>query len=176
MNCGAEPAAPEPAAEARERAAWEALAQVEDPEIPVLSVVELGIVRFVRLRPEGTLEVGLSPTYSGCPATEVIRRAVESALGAAPVGPFAVVGALAPPWSSDWISDSGRAKLAAYGIAPPARGAAAPRGAVRADRPAACPRCHCIDTECISEFGSTPCKALHRCRSCREPFEYFKCI
>jgi ring-1,2-phenylacetyl-CoA epoxidase subunit PaaD len=157
--------------------AWAALASVEDPEIPALSIVDLGLIRFVRRHPDGTLEVGLSPTYVGCPATEVIRRSVEQTLGHAAVGPFTVVNVLAPAWTSDWISAEGRRKLEICGIVPPERSAAsAMRDRARKAGPVGCPRCRSIDTECISEFGSTPCKALHRCRACLEPFEYFKCI
>jgi ring-1,2-phenylacetyl-CoA epoxidase subunit PaaD len=151
----------------RVEAAWEALASVEDPEIPALSIVDLGIVRSVDVRSDGALDIGLTPTYSGCPATEAIRVSVVSALTAAGMAPFGLHTVLAPAWSSDWISVEGRRKLAAYGIVPPERNSA---------RPPACPRCASIDTDCISEFGSTPCKALHRCRDCLEPFERFKCI
>jgi ring-1,2-phenylacetyl-CoA epoxidase subunit PaaD len=156
------------AAEARVARAWAALGVVEDPEIPALSLVDLGIVRFVKPQPDGVLQVGVSPTYTGCPATEVIRQMIEQALEGAGVGPVAVIHVLSPAWSSEWISAEGRRKLAAYGIVPP-------RDA-DSSRPIACPRCHSVDTECISRFGSTPCKALHRCRQCLEPFEYFKCI
>jgi ring-1,2-phenylacetyl-CoA epoxidase subunit PaaD len=157
--------------------AWTALATVEDPEIPALCIVDLGLIRFVRRNADdGTLEVGLSPTYVGCPATEVIRRSVELALRDAGVGAFAVTNVLSPAWSSDWITAEGRRKLETYGIVPPVQSAASMRDLLRQDRPVGCPRCHSTDTECISEFGSTPCKALHRCRACLEPFEYFKCI
>jgi ring-1,2-phenylacetyl-CoA epoxidase subunit PaaD len=157
--------------------AWTALASVEDPEIPALSIVDLGLIRFIRRHHDGTMEVGLSPTYVGCPATDVIRRSVEQALGDAAIGPFTVVTVLSPAWTSDWITAEGRRKLEIYGIVPPERSAAsAMRDRLRKSGPLACPRCHSIDTECISEFGSTPCKALHRCRACLEPFEYFKCI
>jgi len=156
--------------------AWDALAAVEDPEIPAVSIVELGLIRFVRGKPGGDLEIGLSPTYVGCPATEVIRRSVENALLRADVGGFEVTHVLSPAWSSDWISTEGRRKLHAYGIVPPQRGVASMRDVLRADRPIACPRCNSVNTETLSEFGSTPCKALHRCRACLEPFEYFKCI
>lgn len=162
--------------EPRVAAAWDALALVEDPEIPALSIVDLGIIRFVTLRSDGVLQIGLSPTYTGCPATEVIRDSVQRALTAAAVGSFTVRDTISPAWSSDWISAEGRRKLAASGIVPPVRAASTLREVLRADRPLACPRCQSIDTECISEFGSTPCKALHRCRACLEPFEYFKCI
>jgi ring-1,2-phenylacetyl-CoA epoxidase subunit PaaD len=162
--------------EERIASAWDALAAVEDPEIPAVSVVELGLIRFVRLAPNGNLEVGLSPTYVGCPATEVIRRTVQDALQEAGVGGFDVINVLAPAWTSDWISAEGRRKLHAYGIVPPERSVSNMRDMLRADRPIACPRCQSVDTETVSEFGSTPCKALHRCRACLEPFEYFKCI
>ncbi len=152
----------------RVAAAWRALALVEDPEIPALTLIDLGIVRFVTPRSDGVLEVGLSPTYTGCPATEFIRGLVERALADAGVGEIAVTQVLSPAWSSDWITPEGRSKLAAYGIVPPSD--------ERSSRPIACPRCNSVDTECISQFGSTPCKALHRCRQCLEPFECFKCI
>jgi ring-1,2-phenylacetyl-CoA epoxidase subunit PaaD len=155
---------------------WAALADVEDPEIPGLSVVDLGVVRFVTPHPDGSLEVGLSPTYTGCPATEVIRRSVEDALDGATVGSFRIKTVLAPAWSSDWITAEGRRKLADYGIVPPDHSSADRREWRRGDRPLACPRCHSTRTETLSEFGSTPCKALHRCCACGEPFEYFKCI
>ena len=162
--------------EERIASVWDALGAVEDPEIPAVSVVELGLIRFVRLAPNGNLEVGLSPTYVGCPATEVIRRTVQDALQEAGVGGFEVINVLAPAWTSDWISAEGRRKLHAYGIVPPERSVSNMRDVLRADRPIACPRCQSVDTETVSEFGSTPCKALHRCRACLEPFEYFKCI
>jgi ring-1,2-phenylacetyl-CoA epoxidase subunit PaaD len=161
----------EPAARpavARIAAAWEALAAVQDPEIPGVSLVDLGMVRSVEPRSDGVLQVALSPTYTGCPATEVIRQLVEQALADAGLAPFAVAHVLSPAWSSGWITAEGRRKLAAYGIVPPRGG--------HEDRPIACPHCDSLDTECTSQFGSTPCKALHRCRGCLEPFEYFKCI
>jgi ring-1,2-phenylacetyl-CoA epoxidase subunit PaaD len=156
--------------------AWTTLASVEDPEIPTLSIVDLGLIRSVKPQPNGRLEVALSPTYVGCPATEVIRRSVEQALREAQIGEFVVTNVLSPPWSSDWITAEGRRKLAIYGIAPPEQSASSMRDILRGNRPVGCPRCYSTDTECISEFGSTPCKALHRCRACLEPFEYFKCI
>ncbi len=165
-----------PTAQKRLSLAWRALAAVEDPEIPALNIVDLGLIRFVRLQCDGTLDVGLSPTYVGCPATEVIRRSVERALSNAGVGAFALTQVLSPAWTSDWMTPDGRRKLESYGIAPPDRPAASMRDVLRNARPVGCPRCRSTDTECISEFGSTPCKALHRCRTCLEPFEYFKCI
>ena len=156
--------------------AWRALEAVEDPEIPGVSIVDLGLIRFVEMRPDGNLEVGLSPTYVGCPATQVIRRSVAAALTAARVGAFAVANVLSPAWSSDWITPEGRRKLALNGIVPPERSVSGMREVLRGERPVACPRCHSVETETVSEFGSTPCKALHRCRTCLEPFEHFKCI
>jgi ring-1,2-phenylacetyl-CoA epoxidase subunit PaaD len=162
--------------DARVAAAWEALSRVEDPEIPALSVVDLGVIRYVTRQADGSLEVGLSPTYTGCPATEVIRSFAEQALGRANVGAFRLKSVLAPAWTSDWITPEGRRKLFEYGIVPPDRSSSSPRDLRRGDRPVACPHCRSMETECVSEFGSTPCKALHRCRACLEPFEYFKCI
>jgi ring-1,2-phenylacetyl-CoA epoxidase subunit PaaD len=156
----------------RTGAAWRALAEVPDPEVPALSVVDLGIVRGLRELDDGTLEVTLTPTYSGCPATEVIEAAVLAAL--APLGPARACTQLAPAWTTDWISDEGRRKLRDYGIAPP--GATATDGAapIRIVRRVPCPRCGSTHTERLSAFGATACKSLHRCLDCREPFEHFK--
>jgi len=166
----------EPVAAARVAAAWQVLAAVEDPEIPALSIVDLGLIRFARVGPDGVLDVGLSPTYVGCPATEVIRRSVQDALRHGSVGDFRVTGVLSPSWTSDWITAEGRRKLLEYGIVPPDRTVSTMRDVLRGRRPVACPHCQSVNTETVSEFGSTPCKALHRCRACLEPFEYFKCI
>jgi ring-1,2-phenylacetyl-CoA epoxidase subunit PaaD len=169
-------AAPAGAAEeARVQAARQALTAVPDPELPALTIVDLGIVRFVCLRPDGVLDVGLSPTYTGCPATDLIAELARRALERAAVGKFTVRHVLAPAWSSDWITPEGRRKLDAYGIVPPAPAASASWRSA-AGLPVACPRCRSRRTETISEFGSTPCKALHRCGDCLEPFERFKCI
>lgn len=155
--------------------AWQALGTVEDPEIPALKLVDLGVIRFVRAEADGALRVGLTPTYSGCPATEVIRQLVEEALNKADIGEFALSTQLSPAWSSDWITPAGREQLLAYGIVPPEKSTSL-RDMRRATHPLACPRCQSMTTETLSEFGSTPCKALHRCNACLEPFEYFKCI
>jgi ring-1,2-phenylacetyl-CoA epoxidase subunit PaaD len=157
-----------------EREVWRLLGEVPDPEIPVLNVVELGLIRHVRGAAERQVEVGVSPTYTGCPATEVIQRSIEARLAAAGFA-VRVVAVLAPPWTSDWLTESARAKLTEYGIAPPAHSVASPRHLFH--EPAVhCPRCAAAQTQRVSEFGSTPCKALYRCTVCREPFEYFKCI
>ncbi len=142
----------------------------------MLSVVDLGLIRHVKCDGNGSIEVGLAPTYSGCPATAVIRGSVIAALRAAGFVQPSVAEVLAPPWTSDWLSAEGRQKLQRYGIAPPAHAVASPR-ALWLDAPTVqCPRCESMDTEELSRFGSTPCKALHRCKACLEPFEYFKCI
>jgi ring-1,2-phenylacetyl-CoA epoxidase subunit PaaD len=137
---------------------WAVLEGVMDPEIPVVSVVDLGIVREVR--PD---RVTITPTYTGCPATQVIERDIRAALDAAGFRDVAIETELSPPWTTDWISEAGKAKLSAYGIAPPGPGAVA------------CPQCGSTDTEEVSRFGSTPCKAQWRCRACLEPFDRFKC-
>ena len=157
--------------EARETRIWAVLATVPDPEVPVLSLCDLGIVREVHLPAEGGVHVVLTPTYSGCPATEVIATSVQEALHEAGLGPVRVSHRLAPAWTTDWISDSGREKLHRYGIAPPGRVDNAVR--IR-PRNINCPRCASADTERLSAFGSTACKALHRCLACGEPFEHFK--
>lgn len=163
-----------PAATAVERA-WAALAEVPDPEIPTVSVCDLGIVREVVGRDGGGIEVVLTPTYSGCPATEVIEASVRAALEAAGCGPVTLTQRRAPAWSTDWISAEGQRRLRDAGIAPP--GAAAATATVRLrPRGIACPRCGSADTERLSAFGATACKALHRCLACREPFEHFKPI
>ena len=161
------------AAVARARAV---LAGVPDPEIPVLSLVDLGIIRSVEVGPDGTVDVGVSPTYSGCPATAVIRADVVAALEAAGFVGVRVRDVLSPPWTSDWISADGRRKLEDYGIAPPPVAVARVRALAMPEAGPHCPRCGSENTELLSEFGSTPCKALHRCRACLEPFDRFKCI
>ena len=161
----------------RTQRAWATLDQVPDPEVPALSVRDLGIVREVNEQGEA-LEIVLTPTYSGCPATEVIERSVLDAIEAAGLGPARVRLQRAPAWTTDWISADGRRKLREYGIAPP--GPVAAEGAVpirivgRRAEAVACPRCGSPRTERLSAFGSTACKALYRCLACREPFEHFK--
>ena len=161
---------------------WDWLAEVPDPEIPVISVTDLGIVREVRWD-EGTLVVAITPTYSGCPATNVIDMMIEACLREKDIGDLRLERRLSPPWTTDWVSEAGREKLRAYGIAPPVDGTAsdgmtaarAARLSGRSNLVIACPRCGSNQTERISQYGSTPCKASYRCRDCLEPFEYFKC-
>jgi ring-1,2-phenylacetyl-CoA epoxidase subunit PaaD len=163
----------------REAAAWSVLHTVLDPEVPALSVCDLGIVRAVSATEQG-VDVVLTPTYSGCPATEVIAHDISTALLGAGLGPVRITHRLAPAWTSDWITPQGKDKLRAYGIAPPSGLASV--AAPDSDRPTirirpknvVCPRCGSGHTERLSAFGSTACKALHRCLDCREPFEHFK--
>ncbi len=164
----------------RELAAWAVLRTVPDPEIPVLGLCDLGIVREVQPL-EPTLRVVLTPTYSGCPATEVIAQSVVNALDAAGLGPTQVVQRHAPAWTTDWITPEGRRKLREYGIAPP--GACASAEAVSGTtvlrlrpRNVECPRCGSLETERLAAFVSTACTALHRCSACRVPFAHFKPI
>ncbi len=165
------------AAALREAAAWDVLRCVLDPEVPALSLVDLGIVRAVRDLGEA-LEVVLTPTYSGCPATEVIESSVVDALTAAGLGPVKVLQQRAPAWTTDWISADGRRKLREYGIAPPSGTADVSAGVPMrfVSRKVECPRCGSMQTEQLSAFGATACKSLHRCLACREPFEHFKPI
>ncbi|KAA0920348.1 phenylacetate-CoA oxygenase subunit PaaJ [Aquicoccus porphyridii] len=144
---------------------WNWLDQVPDPEIPVISLVDLGIIRGVEWRGD-TLRVTVTPTYSGCPATSVINFEIEKALRAHGIEKLDLERQLSPPWTTDWLTETGRDKLEKYGIAPPQ-----PAGG-----PERCPHCGGSQLERISQFGSTPCKAQWRCKDCLEPFDYFKCI
>ena len=144
---------------------WNWLEQVPDPEIPVISVVDLGIVRDMEWKGD-ILEVALTPTYSGCPATSVIAMDVETALRDKGIDQIYIRSKLSPPWTTDWISKKGRKRLEEYGIAPPQQFGG----------PEKCPLCGSKAVERVSQFGSTPCKAQWRCNSCLEPFDYFKCL
>lgn len=144
------------------------LRSVPDPEIPAVSVIDLGIVREISAD-----RVVITPTYTGCPATIAIEQMIRAALDANGFANVAIATTLSPPWSTDWISDEGREKLRAYGIAPPPKGAAA--ASLKNQTLAECPRCGSSNTEELSRFGSTPCKALWRCKACAEPFDRFKC-
>ena len=151
--------------------AWAAAAEVTDPEVPVLTIADLGVLRDVTEGADG-VEVSITPTYSGCAAMGVIAIEVQLALARAGI-PGHVRTVLAPAWTTDWMTEDGRRKLREYGIAPP--GKAVGRRALFGTEEVACPRCASADTEVLAEYGSTSCKALWRCRTCREPFDYFKC-
>ena len=161
---------------------WGWLAEVPDPEIPVISLTDLGIIRDVAWQ-EDELVVTVTPTYSGCPATSIINLDIETALRSKGIEQLRLERRISPAWTTDWLSEEGREKLRAYGITPPVDGTAA--NGVLLDRARSlsggnititCPRCSSANTERISQFGSTPCKASYRCKDCLEPFDYFKCI
>ncbi len=162
-------------AEKLRRRALDIAGEVPDPEIPVLSIADLGVLRDARVTADGAVEVDITPTYSGCPAMDMIALQVEAALAAADLPKPKVRTVLSPAWTTDWMSEAGREKLRRYGIAPPT-----PRAGRRAlfglDEDVPCPRCGSGETQKLSEFGSTACKALWRCTACREPFDYFKCL
>lgn len=163
--------------------AWEVLESVPDPEIPVVSIRELGILRDVRRAADGQIEVVITPTYSGCPAMSQIAEDVAHALNVAELAPYRIATTLTPAWTTDWITDEAREKLRAYGIAPPTGNCGAGAGQASSEQPItlipklpapACPHCGSKHTERLAQFGSTACKALYRCIDCREPFDYFK--
>jgi ring-1,2-phenylacetyl-CoA epoxidase subunit PaaD len=169
------PQVPEVEREDARARAYAAAATVVDPEIPVLTIEDLGVLREVKLGEDGRVEAVITPTYSGCPAMDLIALEISRALEKAGFAGARVTRVLSPAWTTDWMSEAGRAKLEAFGIAPPRPGSAK-RALLGEDQVPRCPHCKSKDTELISEFGSTACKALWRCRACREPFDYFKCI
>ena len=154
------------------RVAWDAAARVVDPEIPVLTIADLGVLRNVTVS-DGQVEVAITPTYSGCPAMNMIALEIEMALEREGIKNSVIRTVLSPAWTTEWMSDEGRKKLKDYGIAPPKTGGG--RRALFGEEQVACPQCGSVDTEVLSEFGSTSCKALWRCTACREPFDYFNC-
>lgn len=155
---------------------WSVLAQVSDPEIPVLSVLDLGMIRGVELNDQNEIVVRLTPTYSGCPATDVLTADITQAFAAKGLTPVKVVVDLSEVWTTDWMSEAGKEKLQQYGIAPPQGNAHSCGTHVALTDGIQCPRCHSQHTKLLSEFSSTACKALYRCQDCLEPFDYFKCI
>lgn len=157
------------------RTAWAALAAVPDPEIPAISIVDLGIVRDVDCA-DGRVEVTVTPTYAGCPATELINEDIRRALRAAGASEVHIHTRLAPAWTTDWLSEAAKARLVASGIAPPQTRAADTAQPLVFRPRIPCPRCGSTHSERLSAFGATACKALYRCLDCREPFEYFKPI
>ena len=154
--------------------AWAVAAAVLDPEVPAVTVADLGILRSVEIDAQGRAVARVTPTYSGCPAVLAIELVIEAALRDAGFDPL-IERVLTPAWTTDWITDQGLEKLRAYGIAPPVAGSSSKR-ALFGDVVVSCPRCAAQDTSKLSEFGSTACKAHYRCNACLEPFDYFKCI
>jgi ring-1,2-phenylacetyl-CoA epoxidase subunit PaaD len=163
---------PASSSEALRQRAWSAAAAVVDPEIPVLTIADLGVLRGVDVH-DGHVEVTITPTYSGCPAMNMIALEIEVALAKAGIAGASIRTVLSPAWTTDWMTADGRRKLRDYGIAPPNAGGG--RRALFGEEVVACPRCGSTDTRLLSEFGSTACKAMWRCQACREPFDYFKC-
>lgn len=151
------------------------LEEIPDPEIPVISIVELGVIRNIRNLANG-VEIDITPTYSGCPAMKQMEDDVVSALRAKGIDHIKINMVYSPAWTTDWLSAEAREKLRRYGIAPPAEGTTDKSFLTGKTRRVRCPRCNAENTEMISQFGSTACKALYRCRECLEPFDYFKCI
>jgi ring-1,2-phenylacetyl-CoA epoxidase subunit PaaD len=161
--------------ESSEQLVWEILSELPDPEIPVLTLADLGILRSVSVDAD-SVTVGIAPTYTGCPATEFIESSVIEALELQGFSNVKIDRVLTPAWTTDWISSDGRRKLKAYGIVPPNKAAESKRALFHLDLEIACPRCASNDTQKVSEFGSTPCKSSYKCKDCLEPFEYFKCL
>jgi ring-1,2-phenylacetyl-CoA epoxidase subunit PaaD len=163
--------------DAAARRAWEIAATVTDPEIPVLTIEDLGVLRSVEVGDDGAVHVQLTPTYSGCPAMDAMRDDVTLALTHAGYDEVDVSLVLAPAWTTDWMSDEGKQKLRKYGIqAPTGNAAVRGSGPVRVQMAVKCPRCDSLNTRELARFGSTSCKALYECRDCLEPFDYFKVL
>lgn len=161
---------------------WKYLEEVPDPEIPVISVIDLGVVRDISLQEDGEVIISITPTYSGCPAMNEIRSGIRLKLMEYGCMQVQIREQLSPAWTTDWLSESGREKMRAYGIAPPANTewsdpdrATHLRGLFQEERGVACPQCGSMETKLVSQFGSTACKALYQCDRCHEPFDYFKC-
>src|ERR1044071_8420280 len=154
------------------RPAWEAASQGGDPEVPVLTIADLGVLREVEVH-DGQVEAAITPTYSGCPAMNMIALEIELALERAGIARPTIRTVLSPAWTTDWMSEDGRNKLREYGIPPPQTWNS--RRTWSGEQQVACPQCGSGNPELLSEFGSTSCKALWRCKACREPFDYFKC-
>lgn len=165
---------PEQLSQLDEQRAYAVAAKVEDPEIPVLTIEDLGILRSVKIDENGVAVASLTPTYTGCPAVLAIEMSVEAALLEAGFS-ARIERVISPAWTTDWISEEGKEKLRAYGIAPPEKTTGS-KAALFAETEVKCPRCRSVQTKRISEFGSTACKALYKCEDCHEPFDYFKCI
>jgi len=158
-----------------EKKVWTLLSQISDPEVPVLSITDLGIVRAVSLT-ANSCSITITPTYSGCPAMDMISANIRMELLAAGYDSVDVIFSLSPAWTTDWMSEDGKQKLRACGIAPPnARAQVCDNKLFSANEAIACPQCGSYQTRLISEFGSTACKSLYQCNSCHEPFDYFKC-
>jgi ring-1,2-phenylacetyl-CoA epoxidase subunit PaaD len=168
-------AAPHEPRNSQEQTVWSIVGQVPDPEIPVLTLADLGVIRSVSID-DDSITIGIAPTYSGCPATEFIEESVIAELEQNGFNNIRTERVLSPAWTTDWISEDGRRKLLQYGIVPPNKAAESKRALFHQGLQIACPRCKSENTSKVSEFGSTPCKSSYKCNDCLEPFEYFKCL
>ncbi len=153
---------------AEEKKIWNLLEEIKDPEIPVLSIIDLGIVRDIKWNDDG-LEIFITSTYTGCPAMDMITADIRACLAAHGFNNVKISNTISPAWTTDWMSNAGKRKLKEYGIAAPDKRFTIPKDGVE------CPLCHSDNTRLVSEFGSTACKALYQCNDCKEPFDYFKC-
>lgn len=159
-----------------EQRVWEIVQTVCDPEIPVLTITDLGIVRSIEIKEDDFVEIIITPTYSGCPAMDMINMELKLALIGNGIRNFKINTVLSPAWTTDWMTEDGKKKLREYGIAPPnPMPSVCSPGLFAAEEAVQCPHCQSYHTERISEFGSTACKALYKCLDCKEPFDYFKC-
>lgn len=153
---------------------WQILEQVTDPEIPVLTIIDMGIIRDIKVD-DDQVEVVITPTYSGCPAMNMIEVEIKAALQENGCQNPKVTTVLSPAWTTEWLSENGRKKLKAYGIAPPVEASKDKNALFQDEKEVQCPQCDSFDTQLVSQFGSTPCKSLYKCKNCLEPFDYFKC-
>jgi ring-1,2-phenylacetyl-CoA epoxidase subunit PaaD len=155
---------------------WELMHQIPDPEIPVIDIVELGVIRAVKLNNKSSVEITITPTYSGCPAMKQMEDDIRKQLNEAGFSEIKINTVYNPPWTTDWITQEAKVKLNNYGIAPPEHSSIDKGVLLGRERIVKCPRCSSTSTQLVSQFGSTACKALYKCSDCLEPFDYFKCI
>jgi ring-1,2-phenylacetyl-CoA epoxidase subunit PaaD len=155
---------------------WKLLDEVKDPEIPVISLVDLGVIRSVDFTDGENPKIIITPTYSGCPAMQVMEEDISVRLKLAGIKSFKIETVLSPAWTTDWITEKGRKALQDYGIAPPEQTTSDKSALLGHPKEVTCPNCKSRETKMLSQFGSTPCKALYQCKDCKEPFDYFKCI
>jgi len=155
---------------------WELMHQIPDPEIPVIDIVELGVIRAVKLNNKSSVEITITPTYSGCPAMKQMEDDIRKQLNEAGFSEIKINTVYNPPWTTDWITQEAKVKLNNYGIAPPEHSSIDKGVLLGRERIVKCPRCNSVATQLVSQFGSTACKALYKCSDCLEPFDYFKCI
>lgn len=159
-----------------EEQVWELMHQIPDPEIPVIDIVELGVIRAVKINNPSSVEITITPTYSGCPAMKQMEDDIRKTLGDAGFPEIKINTVYNPPWTTDWITEEAKIKLNNYGIAPPEHSSIDKGVLLGRERIVKCPRCNSVTTQLVSQFGSTACKALYKCSNCLEPFDYFKCI